>query len=270
MAAAQGCLRFLLIFAATWAAESRAAAQASQPSSTVDAPQELTKSVIEALGRLPRQQGVAALIAALDRGLPDELIDAALSALGAQGGDEATTELLDFTHHRRPRVRIASYEALAAALGIAAAPHLSAGLGDSDARVRESCANAMKDLPNFRADEHTSQRLLAALDRGDNTAASTFAAVSATEALGELGDRLQSLPLPVLLEAFAIALQRPDVPLKMKLAMVGQLRDQGTPAVRRFLTTLVSNEHIRKDEALRSAIVRAIAVVPKALKGTAP
>lgn len=258
--------RLGLVFFLCALASTRVVVGQSHDAPVTGSAKELTEPVIEALGRLPRGRGVVALTRALDQGLPDARADAALKALGNQGGKEATALLLEYTHHRRPQARIAAYRALAHANHQLATTALATGLGDRDAQVREVCVQLLREVGDAKA----APRLLAALDRGVAGAAQAYATLAPAKDLDALTTRLQSLPLPPLLDAYGIVLRRSDVAPDKKLQWIYELKEQGTPAVRHFLTQLVSDQQIQKNQALRNALVRAIARIPMTLEKKSP
>lgn len=250
------CLLALLLLSLLQALGLHPTAQAQAPA---DLPTSQALRRIRALGRQPNQTGVAPLIGALQAGLPDRVTDAALAALGAQGGQQAAEVLRSFTSHRRSSARLAAYTALADNF----APRLrrsalEAGLGDGDPRVRSHCATLLAT----HGTAASVPRLLSAFDAGLDASAVAIGQLATSTQLEVFITRFSKQPLAVMLAGLEPALTRRDVPPATKLSLVTAVQDLGTASAASFLQQLLLSHDWSHAPAVRTALVSALAALP--------
>lgn len=254
---------FLLLSGAT--PRSRAGAEDAPDPSRMEPHDAL--EVIAALGRMPHGRGAPALRDALQAGLPDKVADAALSALGDQGGPVAFDTLLEFSRHRRPAARAAAYRALAHGFsGDPLRAALARGLGDAHPAVRDTCAALLA----VHGDAQAVARLLSALDRGVFGAARAIGALADEPGLSAFAKRLDDLPLPVMLDGYRTALRRPALSADVKVRLIAQLEARGTPAVRAFLQRVLIGTDWSNAPQVREALTQAIPRLPQSTTEVTP
>lgn len=226
----------------------------AEPPASAAPPARVTDSVLEALGRLPRHEGVEALVRALEGGLSDGQTAVALRALGRQGGPRAISALAPYTQHRRPEARQVAYEALAESGAAQAPAALISGLSDASAEVRARCAQLLRGFPS----DATRAALRRALTRGVAEAASSLAAVVPDAQLSELTADLTPFPIELQLSAYRTAYLRKDLSEATKASLIASIMEIGTPPARALLVGLLKAGPSRASKSLREALLRAI------------
>lgn len=190
---------------------------------------------IEALGVSGEAAAVPHLASRVRRGLPPELLDAALDALTALARPTAGPVLGELLRHRRPDVRRRAVAAIIACRGDDAGALLGRALDDSDATVRSSAATGIAELRNRGAMD----ALFLALERGVS---------EATVAIGRMGNESEiqrvlgyvgRVPLDVLTPGFQEALIRTDLSERARLGVVQRLAELASPGVRQFFQTVL-------------------------------
>lgn len=209
-------------------------AQAIEQLGGADAAQ--VRGAIESLGLLGDAAAVEPLSTRIRRGLPPELLDAAVDALMVLGRPEAGPVLFELTGHRRPEVRVRAIQAIGATRPRGADRVLVQALGDGDANVRAAAATALGELGASSA----ADALFQALDRRLPEAAVALGRVArpaeVTRFLGYLG----RLPFDLVTPALREMLQRSELAERSRLEIVQRLAELATPEVASFLGQVAS------------------------------
>ncbi len=208
------------------------------------------RGAIETLGLLGDPSAVAPLSARIRRGLPPELLDAAIDALMVLGRPEAGPVLFELTSHRRPEVRARAILAIGATRPRGADRVLSAALADGDPTVRAAAATVLGELGATSAIDV----LFQALDRGLPEAAVAIGRVArpadVTRFLGYLG----RLPFEAVTSALREMLPRTDLAERSRLEVVHRVAELATPEVAVVLVRVASG---LPDSPVRRAAVEA-------------
>jgi len=119
------------------------------------------RGAIEALGILGDARAAEPIAARIRRGLPPELLDAAIDALTVLGRPEAGPVLFELASHRRPAVRLKAVLAIAATRPRGADRALTAALADSDPAVRGAAASGLAESARAARSTRSSTRSIA-------------------------------------------------------------------------------------------------------------
>lgn len=125
----------------------------------------------------------------LARGLPADLAEKAILALGALGAESSSRVIAPYLSHRTSAIRQLAAENIKNTGGPDAERALALGLRSSHAEVRAASARGLRHLGSSA---HVPD-LLRALDRGDIEAAPAIAALSSTEQCRDLVARWDRL-----------------------------------------------------------------------------
>jgi HEAT repeat protein len=187
---------------------------------------------IDALTRIGTADAVPPLVALVQGGLPDALLDMAVTKLGILGRPEAIEELGVLLRHRRVAVRIRAVTSLSQIRDPRNRPLIESGLRDSDAGVRAEAARALGRI-NARGSLALLQR---AFERNIPEAAESIGALGDAPSADRLLESVGHAPLSVLLPGFRRFLDRRDLPDAVKLRIVEQLVARSpTTQVKAFL-----------------------------------
>lgn len=193
------------------------------------------RTAIESLGVLGDRRAAGPLAERIRRGLPPELLEAAIDALAVLGRPESAAVLFDLTSHRRAAVRLRAVQALATIRPRGAEQVLTRALADSDPSVRGAAATALGEMGATGALD----ALFRALDRQVPEAALAIGRLArpaeAERFLGYVG----RLPFDLVTPALAEMLQRTTLAERTRLAIVHRLTELATSEVRAFLEQLV-------------------------------
>ena len=210
---------------------------------------------VDAMAVLGGEQGVAPLVDLLHRGPTDAVTDHVVELLGIIGHPSAIEELSNLLHHRRPAVRQAAVQALAAIHDARVRVLLESALHDSDAAVRGEAAEA---LGNTGATASV-PLLFRALERGVPEAAVAIGslgdgsvAVSREAAHDREDPRTTTRPLTLamwlgrrslreLLQGYRIMLSRRDIPVAVKEQIIVRLEQQASAQIRTFLQEWIAS-----------------------------
>jgi len=209
---------------------------------------------IETLGLAPSARGAVALTARARRGLPPELLLAAISTLGAMQQREAVPYLVELGRHRRTVVRAKALEALAAIGGDEAKVALRRGLDDGDADVRVAAVRGLGLLQ----DRSALQLLVRAFDRGVTEAGDVLGLLGGADEIRFLMGQLGHVPLQSLLSGLGEALRRADLPQRLRLDIVARLTEMATVEVRTFFESVAPNLPGPTNDPVRRAVSDAI------------
>ncbi len=204
--------RFGLPFVLLALLASPAAAQPADPQG------ELARS-LDALGRQGGREAVQQIEARVAQGLPPPLLARAVAALARIGDRYAVSALLSLASHRRAVVRAQVAEALGRSRDARARPVLGDLLDDPDARVRSSAAVALGLL----GPESVIDSLVIATARGVSEAAIVVGQHARPADVPRLLGRVDASTLPAFAPALRVLLERDNLPLRSKQAIVRAL-----------------------------------------------
>ncbi len=207
------------------------------------------RSAVEALGIDGSPAAVDVLAARIRRGLPADLLDAAMETLAVVARPETTPLLMELLHHRRATVRAKAAAALAIARGPGTEQALAAALGDLDAQVRAAAAIALGQAGTAAS----SERLFLAFDRGVPEAAATIARIGSPADIDRLTQYLGRQAFSLVVEALREALHRSTTPERTKLEIIGRIGELATPEAKRFLTEYAATLTRREATLARAA-----------------
>jgi HEAT repeat protein len=205
---------------------------------------------IESIGVSGNARLVGPLAARIEKGLPSELLDAALDTLTVLARPEAGDVLFSLATHRRPTVRRKAIEAIVACRPRGADRVLVAALSDVDPAVRSAAATGLGQI----GARTSIDSLFHALDRGILEASTSIGQLAQPGDVDRLLGYLGNLPFDAVTPALSEVLARADVPQQKKLAVVARLAELATPDARTFLEELVASlPEGRQTQSLRDA-----------------
>lgn len=206
------------------------------------------------LGELAELGGAWPIMKLLDKGPTDKVTEASLDALGAISNPDSIPLLIEYMHHRRPKVRIIAVNAIAEIKDKRVSEALKSALRDSDANVRKAAAYALGRY----GDESAIDILFKAFDRDVPEAAIAIGQIGGVDAMERLSGYLGKAPLDLLKPGFAEFLNREDFPDKGKIAIIDKLMELAGPEVKEFLKQyaagLSENAPLKLRQKLQEAI----------------
>jgi HEAT repeat protein len=209
---------------------------------------------VSKLGELAEPGGAWHLIKLLDKGPADKVTEASLDALGAISNPDSIPILIEYMHHRRPKVRIIAVNAIAEIKDKRVSEALKSALRDSDANVRKAAAYALGRY----GDESAIDILFKAFDRDVPEAAIAIGQIGGVDAMERLSGYLGKAPLDLLKPGLAEFLNRDDFPDKGKIAIIDKLMELAGPEVKEFLKQyaagLSENAPLKLRQKLQEAI----------------
>jgi len=209
------------------------------------------RAAIETLGVLGNARAASPIAERIRRGLPPELLEAAIDALTVLGRPESGPVLFELTTHRRPAIRLRAVQAIAATRPRGADRALAQALADSDSSVRAAAATALGEIGATGALD----ALFHALDRRVPEAAVAIGRLARPNEVERFLGYLGQLPFTLVMPALTEMLQRNALAERSRLAIVHRLTELATPEVRAFLEQLVPS---LPDSAVRRAAEDAI------------
>lgn len=192
---------------------------------------------IEALGLSGSARAVGPLSDRIRRGLPPELLDAALDTLAVLARPEAGPILFELSTHRRPEVRLKAIQAIAASKPRGADRALVTALSDLDPEVRSAAALGLGAVEA----RGSIDRLFHALDRGVTDASTSIGQLAGPSDIDRLLGYLGRIPFDALTPALNELLARRDVPSPKKLEVIARLQELATPEAKTFLEDFVAS-----------------------------
>jgi HEAT repeat protein len=172
-----------------------------------------------------------AVVARLRRGLPPQLIEAAIDTLVFLNRPSLAPPLLELTQHRRIQIRIKAMQALASLKMKSAQSALLYALDDPSSEVRSAAVQALASLGNARA----LPALYTAAERGVPGAWDAVAQIAGPADFKTLFARAGREDVMLVRPALDALLARENLPLDAKLKLVQQVAALGTPAARAVL-----------------------------------
>jgi HEAT repeat protein len=169
----------------------------------------------------------------LQHGLPPELTQAALDAIGDTESEAGSAAVAWYTRDRNAAIRRSAVQVLARTRGPAAVTALRASLSDPDAGVRGMSATG---LGSMKAKDAVGD-LFVALDHKVAEAAASIGQLCAGNECDRLAGKLGSVAFDVITGGLDQMLFRPaaDVSDDVKIKVVGRVRELGTAEANRFL-----------------------------------
>lgn len=189
---------------------------------------------LEALILLPPREAIELLSERIRAGLPAELLDQAVDTFSLIADPSAGPVLAELTRHRRPEVRARAADALVTSRARDAGEILITLLGDPAPEVRAAAARALGEVGHHDAVD----ALFQAFDRGVPEAASALGRLIRGREIDRFLAYLGQRPLPPLLEAMSLLLDRDDLPERVKVEAIAQLGELATAEVRVYLEEL--------------------------------
>jgi HEAT repeat protein len=192
-------------------------------------PEEVMSSV-QLLAASGSRDAVAPLTDLLRNGPRNDITNSVLQALGSLGQRGSIAILLEYLDHRRPDARIAALFALENFNESQVIAAIEDRLRDSDAEVRNTAAL----LLGKQGSKKSVPILFQSFDRGVQDAVIALGQIGSAEDAARLATYLGKVDVAMLLPGFEQFLTRSDLPEKAKLAILEQLFELAGPDVRRF------------------------------------
>lgn len=211
------------------------------------------RTAIEGIALSGTAEGVAPLAARIEKGLPPDLLDAALEALTVLSRPEAGPVLLELASHRRPAVRAKAVSALVACHARGADGALTAALSDTDGTVRSAAALGLGQLGARSAVDE----LFLAFEKGVVEAATSIGQLASDADVPRLLTYLGHVPFDTVTPAFDELFARRDIQERTKLDLVAHLAELATPQAKTYLETLASSLPASDPGALRRTAMEA-------------
>ena len=192
-------------------------------------PEEVLTSV-QLLAASGSKDAVGPLTDLLRTGPRNDITNSILQALGSLGQRASVPILIEYLDHRRSDARVAALFALENFNDQKIIAAIESRLRDSDAEVRNTAAL----LLGKHGSAASVPILFQAFDRGVRDAVVAIGQVGSAEDAARLTQYLGKMDVAALLPGFEQFLARPNLPEKAKLAILEQLFELAGPDVRRF------------------------------------
>lgn len=186
------------------------------------------RQAFTALAELGNDAAAEALVARLRRGLPPQLIEAAIDTLVLLNRPAVGAALLELTQHRRTQIRIKAIEAIGALRQKSAQAALLYALDDPSSEVRSAAVESLAVVGNNRA----LPALFAAAERDVPGAWRAIGNLAGpNDWKGLLGRAIQS-DVMMIRPALDAYVARKDIPLEVRVRAVQQLAALDSPSAR--------------------------------------
>jgi len=213
---------------------------------------EQVAAAIEQLGAQADRRAVIALRDRIRQGLPPQLLQKAIEALGAIRRTDAVAALAEVSTYRRPAVRAAVARALGATGVRGAVRHLTRLLDDPSPVVRAAAAEALGEL-----DPRGAMRdLLRAARRGLPQATAVVGSRSTAGQAAALARQLETGDLDTLGPALKQLATREDLSAFARRAVVRRLAELEVLAAQRLLQQIIAE--LPADDRVRGEAVEAL------------
>ena len=189
---------------------------------------------LETLATKGETRAIAPIAERIRGGLPPDLADAAVMALGALGKPQAGPVLFELLSHRRASMRQAAVEAIATTTPRGAGEALVRTLSDPEPDVRSAAAIALGQVGHREGVD----ALFAALDHDVFAAGAALGQLVTPAQMDRLFAYVGRLPFDVLTPALNEVFARDDFATPAKVELVGRLAELATPEVKAYLTEL--------------------------------
>jgi hypothetical protein len=190
---------------------------------------------IQSLGLSGEARGVPILAARIQRGLPPDLLEAALDTLAVLGRAEAGPVLIQLLSHRRASIRLRAVQALGTCHPSGADHALAIALSDAAPEVRTAAATALGDVGGTGAMD----QLFQAFDHGIVEAGMAIARLARAEDVTRMLGSLGHVPFTQMSPILADMLGRTTIPERSRLAIVAALGEQASAESRALLEQYV-------------------------------
>jgi len=192
-------------------------------------PEEVMTSV-QVLAASGSKDAVDPLVGLLRTGPRNDITNSIIQALGSLGARSSVAILIEYLDHRRPDARIAALFALEGFNDPRVVSALESKLRDSDAQVRNTAALALGKLGSIKS----VNILFQAFDRGVQDAVVAIGQLGSPEDAVRLAGYLGKVDVKALLPGFEQFLGRKKFPDKAKMEILNRLFELAGPDVRRF------------------------------------
>jgi hypothetical protein len=192
-------------------------------------PEEVLSSV-QLLAASGSRDAVSPLTDLLRTGPRNDITNSILQALGSLGQRSSISILIEYLDHRRPDARVAALFALENFDEPTIISAIENRLRDSDAEVRNTAAL----LLGKHGGAASVPILFQAFDRGVRDAVVAIGQIGSADDAARLTQYLGKVDVTMLLPGFEQFLGRPNLPEKAKLSILEALFELAGPDVRRF------------------------------------
>lgn len=207
------------------------------------------ETAIQSFGLIGSPRAVEPLAARIRRGLPPELLLAAIDTLTVLGRPEAGPILFELVAHRRPEVRLRVVQGIAACNPRGADRALISAVSDSSASVRAAAATALGELRATSAMD----TLFLAWEREVPEAAVALGRIATRAEVPRILEHLGRLPFTLMRMVLAELLIRTDLAERSRLDIIARLGELATGEVRSFLEEVVASLPSGSDAIRRAA-----------------
>ncbi len=225
-------------------------------------------TVLDSISKLAEYadpRATAPLLRLLKAGPPDDVTHAAIQALGAISDPSSVDVLIEYTRHRRARVRRLAVQSIAQIRDPRVSDKVNEALRnalrDSNDRVRAAAATALGE----HGDRGAMDLLFLAFERNVPEAAVAIGKLGgpaeADRLAGYLGRRLPSEVLP----GFDEFLRRSDISDDAKVSISHRLEELAGPDVKRFLTNFLASPPPGLSQKVKDEAQRVIRIIPDAI-----
>ncbi len=220
---------------------------------------------ITKLAEFADPRATAPLTRLLRAGPPDEVTHAAIQALGAISDPDSVDVLIEYTRHRRPRVRRLAVQSIAqirhARVNDKVNEALRNALRDSNDRVRGVAAIAIGE----HGDRGAMDLLFLAFERNVPEAAVSIGKLGGTAEADRLAGFLGRRQLSEILPGFDEFLRRSDFSDDAKVNLIHKLEEIAGPDVKRFLTNLLASPPPGLSQKVKDEAQRVVRIIPDAI-----
>jgi HEAT repeat protein len=223
------------------------------------------RTVLDAIGTLANavdRRATQPLIQLLRLGPPDDITQGAIQALGAISDPASVDALIEYTRHRRSRVRRMAVESISQIrdprVDDKVNEALRNALRDSNDRVRSRAAIALGE----HGDRGALEVLFLAWDRNVADAAIAIGKLGGVAEAQRLAGYLGRRQLSEILPGFDEFLRRADFPEAAKLDLVKKLEEIAGPDVKRFLTNFLASPPPGLPQKVKDEMQRVIRIIP--------
>ncbi|HKU43954.1 MAG TPA: HEAT repeat domain-containing protein [Polyangiales bacterium] len=209
---------------------------------------------LASLIELGGDEAARAVVARLHRGLPPQLIEAAIDALVLLNRPSQSPALLELTQHRRIQIRIKAMQALASLKIKSAQSALLYALDDPSAEVRSAAVTALASVGSSRA----LPALYTAAERGVPGAWQAVGQIAGPNDFKGLLARAQREDVMLVRPALDALLARPSLPAAAKQKLVQQVMALGSPSARAALVEWMAAYKADGDPRVQQALAAAV------------
>jgi HEAT repeat protein len=213
------------------------------------------RQAFSTLSELGGDAAAEAVVARLRRGLPPQLIEAAIDDLVLLNRPVVGAALLELTQHRRIQIRIKAMQALGALKQHSAQAALLYALDDPSSDVRSAAVDALSAVGNARA----LPALLTAAERNVPGAWSAIGNLASAADVKTVLAHAQDGDLMPIRPALDALVTRKDLPLDARVRLVQQLVALGSPSARACLSDWTAKAMSDQPAKLKQAMADGLA-----------